>query len=178
MKRNVWARIPLVQPSPALRRSTVTSSQKVGIQVCQLYDEELLRKRLAIALVMKNVLLEHLYHQPPIDVNELVPYLQGLAEKIRPMVADTTHFLDQADRRARPSCWKVSLALCAIPTTAFIPCTSSSPLAGYGCVGAGVSPRDMTDIVCVTKAYSSCVGAGPFSTELVGDAGTSCAARR
>ena len=89
---------------------------KVGIQVCQLYDEELLRKRLEIALVKKNVLLEHLYHQPPIDVNELVPYLQGLAEKIRPMVADTTR-----TRRARPSCWKVSLALCAIPTTAFIP---------------------------------------------------------
>ena len=74
---------------------------KVGIQVCQLYDEELLRKRLEIALVKKNVLLEHLYHQPPIDVNELVPYLQGLAEKIRPMVADTTHFLYQANKEGK-----------------------------------------------------------------------------
>ena len=74
---------------------------KVGIQVCQLYDEELLRKRLEIALVKKNVLLEHLYHQPPIDVNELVSYLQGLAEKIRPMVADTTHFLYQANKEGK-----------------------------------------------------------------------------
>lgn len=93
---------------------------KVGIQVCQLYDEELLRKRLEIALVKKNVLLEHLYHQPPIDVNELVPYLQGLAEKIRPMVADTTHFLYQANKEGKTILLEGQLGSLRDPTTAFI----------------------------------------------------------
>ena len=145
---------------------------KVGIQVCQLYDEELLRKRLEIALVKKNVLLEHLYHQPPIDVNELVPYLQGLAEKIRPMVADTTHFLYQANKEGKTILLEGQLGSLRDPDHGIYPyTTSSSPLAGYGCVGAGVSPRDMTDIVCVTKAYSSCVGAGAFVSKLDGAAG-------
>ena len=145
---------------------------KVGIQVCQLYDEELLRKRLEIALVKKNVLLEHLYHQPPIDVNELVPYLQGLAEKIRPMVADTTHFLYQANKEGKTILLEGQLGSLRDPDHGIYPyTTSSSPLAGYGCVGAGVSPRDMTDIVCVTKAYSSCVGAGAFVSKLEGAAG-------
>ena len=145
---------------------------KVGIQVCQLYDEALLRKRLEIALVKKNVLLEHLYHQPPIDVNELVPYLQGLAEKIRPMVADTTHFLYQANKEGKTILLEGQLGSLRDPDHGIYPyTTSSSPLAGYGCVGAGVSPRDMTDIVCVTKAYSSCVGAGAFVSKLDGAAG-------
>lgn len=145
---------------------------KVGIQVCQLYDEELLRKRLEIALVKKNVLLEHLYHQPPIDVNELVSYLQGLAEKIRPMVADTTHFLYQANKEGKTILLEGQLGSLRDPDHGIYPyTTSSSPLAGYGCVGAGVSPRDMTDIVCVTKAYSSCVGAGAFVSKLDGAAG-------
>ena len=144
----------------------------MGIQVCQLYDEELLRKRLEIALVKKNVLLEHLYHQPPIDVNELVPYLQGLAEKIRPMVADTTHFLYQANKEGKTILLEGQLGSLRDPDHGIYPyTTSSSPLAGYGCVGAGVSPRDMTDIVCVTKAYSSCVGAGAFVSKLDGAAG-------
>lgn len=69
----------------------------------------------------KNVLLEHLYHQPPIDVNELVPYLQGLAEKIRPMVADTTHFLYQANKEGKTILLEGQLgSLRRSPTTAFI----------------------------------------------------------
>lgn len=120
----------------------------------------------------KNVLLEHLYHQPPIDVNELVPYLQGLAEKIRPMVADTTHFLYQANKEGKTILLEGQLGSLRDPDHGIYPyTTSSSPLAGYGCVGAGVSPRDMTDIVCVTKAYSSCVGAGAFVSKLDGAAG-------
>lgn len=93
---------------------------KVGIQVCQLYDEALLRKRLEIALVKKNVLLEHLYHQPPIDVNELVSYLQVWRRRFARWSRTRRTSSIRRTRRARPSCWKVSLALCAIPTTAFI----------------------------------------------------------
>ena len=145
---------------------------KVGIQVCQLYDKEILRSRLEIALVKKNCLLEHLYHKPAIDLDALMARLEELAEKIRPMVCDTTLFLHKANQEGKVILLEGQLGSLRDPDHGIYPyTTSSSPLAGYGCVGAGVSPRDMTDIVCVTKAYSSCVGAGAFVTKLEGDAG-------
>lgn len=145
---------------------------KVGIQVCQLYDEEMLRERLKIALVKKNALLEGLYHKPPIDLEELVAKLKVLAEKIRPMVCDTTQYLHKANKEGKVILLEGQLGSLRDPDHGIYPyTTSSSPLAGYGCVGAGVSPRDMTDIYCVTKAYSSAVGAGPFVVRLTGPEG-------
>ncbi len=143
---------------------------KVGIQVCQLYDEALLRERLAIALVKKNCLLEHLYHKDPVDVDALTAKLLDLAEKIRPMVCDTTRLLYEADHAGKVILLEGQLGTLRDPDHGIYPyTTSSSPLAGFGCVGAGVSPRSLTDIVCVTKAYSSAVGAGPFVCRLSGD---------
>ena len=143
---------------------------KVGIQVCQLYDRDVLRKRLEIALVKKNCLLEHLYHKPAIDIDALMEKLEELAEKIRPMVCDTTLLLHKANQEGKTILLEGQLGSLRDPDHGIYPyTTSSSPLAGFGCVGAGVSPRDMTDIYCVTKAYSSCVGAGPFVTRLSGD---------
>ena len=143
---------------------------KIGIQVCQLYDEELLRERLAIALVKKNVLLEHLYHKPPIDVEALIAQLKGWAEAIRPMVCDTTQLLADANREGKTILLEGQLGSLRDPDHGIYPyTTSSSPLAGYGCIGAGFGPREMGDIYCVTKAYSSAVGAGPFVTRLSGD---------
>lgn len=145
---------------------------KVGLQVCQLYDEKILRKRLEIALVKKNVLVEHLYHKQPIVLDSLVVYMQSLAEKIRPMVCDTTRFLYDADKAGKVILLEGQLGTLRDPDHGIYPyTTSSSPLAGYGCVGAGVSPRSITDIYCVTKAYSSAVGAGPFVTRLEGAVG-------
>lgn len=145
---------------------------KVGIQVCQLYDEEILRERLKIALVKKNALLEGLYHKPPIDLEALVTKLKELAEKIRPMVCDTTLYLHKANKEGKVILLEGQLGSLRDPDHGIYPyTTSSSPLAGYGCVGAGVSPRDMTDIYCVTKAYSSAVGAGPFVVRLTGPEG-------
>lgn len=145
---------------------------KVGIQVCQLYDEDILRERLKIALVKKNALLEGLYHKPPIDLEALISKLKELAEKIRPMVCDTTLYLHQANKEGKVILLEGQLGSLRDPDHGIYPyTTSSSPLAGYGCVGAGVSPRDMTDIYCVTKAYSSAVGAGPFVVRLEGPEG-------
>ncbi|MDO5143676.1 MAG: adenylosuccinate synthase [bacterium] len=145
---------------------------KIGLQVCQLYDEEILRKRVEIALVKKNVLMEHLYHKQPLNVDEVVRYLQQLGERIRPMVCDTTKFLYEADRAGKVILLEGQLGTLRDPDHGIYPyTTSSSPLAGYGCVGAGVSPRSITDIYCVTKAYSSAVGAGPFVARLEGEAG-------
>ncbi len=143
---------------------------KVGIQVCQLYDEAILRERLAIALVKKNCLLENLYHKAPVDADAMAAYLRGLAEKIRPMVCDTTRLLHELDREGKVILLEGQLGTLRDPDHGIYPyTTSSSPLAGYGCVGAGLPPRSLTDIICVTKAYSSAVGAGPFVCRLSGD---------
>ncbi len=144
---------------------------KVGIQVCQLYDEEILRSRLEIALVKKNVLLSELYHKDKVDLDELVRYLQGIAEKIRPMVCDTTRFLFEADRAGKVILLEGQLGTLRDPDHGIYPyTTSSSPLAAFGCIGAGVSPTSLKKIYAVTKAYSSAVGAGPFVAEIFGDA--------
>ena len=144
---------------------------KTGLQVCQLYDEEILRERLEIALVKKNALLEHLYHKEPVDLEKMVAYLQDLAEKIRPMVADTTLFLHEADRAGKVILLEGQLGTLRDPDHGIYPyTTSSSPLAGFGCIGAGVSPMSLKKIYAVTKAYSSAVGAGPFVSEIFGDA--------
>lgn len=127
---------------------------KVGLQVCQLYDKEMMRERLEMALVKKNALLKHLYHKPAIDIDALMAKLTDLAEKIRPMVCDTTLFLHKANQEGKVILLEGQLGSLRDPDHGIYPyTTSSSPLAGYGCVGAGVSPRDMTDIYCVTKAY-------------------------
>ena len=117
---------------------------KVGIQVCQLYDEGILRERLAIALVKKNCVLEHLYHKPAVDVEALVAYLKELGEKIRPMVCDTTRLLHEADRAGKTILLEGQLGTLRDPDHGIYPyTTSSSPLAGYGCVGAGVPPTSL-----------------------------------
>ena len=145
---------------------------KVGIQVCELYDEEMLRARLKIALVKKNALLEGLYHKPDVDLEALLAHLKVLAEKIRPMVGDTTLYLHKALKEGKTVLLEGQLGTLRDPDHGIYPyTTSSSPLAGYGCVGAGVSPKDIQDIYCVTKAYSSAVGAGPFVVRLSGPEG-------
>ena len=143
---------------------------KVGLQVCMLYDEKLLRERVNILLVKHNCLLEHLYHKPPIDADALVRELLETGEKIRPMVCDTTRLLHEADRAGRVILLEGQLGTLRDPDHGIYPyTTSSSPLAGYGPVGAGVPVRSVQEIYCVTKAYSSAVGAGPFTVRLHGD---------
>ncbi len=143
---------------------------KIGIQVCQLYDEEILLSRLTSAVTQKNALLESLYHKAPIDVKPLMQKLQELGHELRPMVIDTTVFLNKALKEGKTVLLEGQLGSLRDPDHGIYPyTTSSSPLAGFGTVGAGVPAREMKDVFAVTKAYSSCVGAGPFTTELFGD---------
>ena len=145
---------------------------KVGIQVAQLYDEALLRERLEIALVKKNVLLEHLYHKPPISVDDTIAWLKPLAERIRPMVTDTTRYLKEANEAGKTILLEGQLGTLRDPDHGIYPyTTSSSPLAAYGCIGAGIPAKELKDVICVTKAYSSAVGAGPFVVRLPGPDG-------
>ena len=144
---------------------------KIGIQVCQIYDDEILRQRLGSAVEQKNVTLKNLYGKEPIDLEKLLAHVKALGERIRPMVIDTTLFLHKALKEGKTVLLEGQLGTLRDPDHGIYPyTTSSSPLAGFGTVGAGVPVSAMKDIFCVTKAYSSCVGAGPFTTELFGDA--------
>ncbi len=142
------------------------------MQVADLYDEPRLRARLEQSLCIKNVLFEHLYKKPKIAVDELVPELLDQGRRIQAMVADTTALLAEALASGKNVLAEGQLGALRDPDHGIYPFpTSSSPLAGFASVGAGVPPHAITRIVTVVKAYSSCVGTGPFAVELFGQEG-------
>ncbi|NCC86913.1 MAG: adenylosuccinate synthase [Clostridia bacterium] len=143
---------------------------KVGFQVCELYDDEYLKNKIEHICEVKNLLLEHVYHKPPIDTAELYKTLVEYRESIRPYVADTTTFVRNAIKEGKTILLEGQLGSLRDPDAGIYPMvTSSSTLAGYGTVGAGIPPYEIKDIVAVTKAYSSCVGTGEFVSEIFGD---------
>ena len=146
--------------------------QKIGLQLCQLFDSEVLREKVLHALDIKNALLTSLYHVKPIDADMLFATLLEQAEAIRPYVADTNTYLWEAVKAGKSILLEGQLGTLRDPDHGIYPMvTSSSPLAGYAPVGAGIPLWSIKEIIAVTKAYSSCVGAGPFVTELFGDPG-------
>jgi adenylosuccinate synthase len=143
---------------------------KLGVQVADLYDSTRLRDRLEAALAAKNTLLRHLYDLPQVCAADLVPRLLDLGEAIADRVCDTTALLaDALDRGANVLLEGQLGTLRDVDHGVYPFTTSSSPLAGYGCVGAGVPPTAFRRILAVAKAYSTCVGATPFVTELFGE---------
>ena len=145
---------------------------KVGVQVCDLYDEARLAARVEQSLATKNVLLEHLYGRAALSPTDIVAGLLADGERIRPYVRDTVSLLHDALVEGKQILVEGQLGALRDPDLGIYPYpTSSSPLAGFASVGAGVPPHAITRIVAVAKAYSSCVGAGPFVTEISGDEG-------
>ncbi|UQZ82863.1 Adenylosuccinate synthetase [Paenibacillus konkukensis] len=145
---------------------------KIGIQVADLYDRSTLLAKLGHALESKNVLLEHLYGQEPLQAEPLAERLLQDGEAIRPLVCDTTELLHEALQEGKTILVEGQLGALRDPDHGIYPySTSSSTLAGYAAVGAGVPPHAIRRIIAVAKAYSSCVGAGPFVTELHGPEG-------
>ncbi|MBR0398892.1 MAG: adenylosuccinate synthase [Eubacterium sp.] len=143
---------------------------KIGFQVCELYDEEALKDKLQRITEVKNVLLEHLYHKPLLDPEALFTELMLWRDMITPFVCDTSAFLNEAIAEGKTILLEGQLGSMKDPDHGIYPMvTSSSTLAGYGAVGAGVPPYEIKQIVTVTKAYSSAVGAGAFVSELFGD---------
>ena len=144
--------------------------QKIGLQLCQLLEPDVMREKLAHALEIKNALLTSLYHKEAIDRDALCEKMGALAERIRPFAADTDDYLMRAVKEGKKILLEGQLGTLRDPDHGIYPMvTSSSPLAGYAPVGAGVPVWAIKDVIAVTKAYSSCVGAGPFTTELFGD---------
>ena len=147
-------------------------AMKIGVQLCQMLDKELLRARLSNAANVKNALLENLYHKPLLDVDALTEKYYALAKRIEPMVCDIAQYLHEACKAGKKILLEGQLGTLRDPDHGIFPfTTSSSPLAGYGVVGAGLPPTAYEQVIAVTKAYSSCVGAGPFTTELFGEEG-------
>ena len=142
---------------------------KTGVQVADLYDEGRLVERLKGSLAAKNVLFEHLYHQPTLDAEEIAAQLLPQAEKIKPYVCDTTVLLHEGLAVGKTVLVEGQLGALRDPDHGIYPYpTSSSTLAGFATVGAGIPPTAIERVVAITKAYSSCVGAGPFISELFG----------
>ena len=142
---------------------------KIGIQVCELFDDNLLSERLHKVIVIKNAMLRELYHQPELQFDELLEEMKKERELIRPYVADTSRFLRNALKEGRTILLEGQLGTMKDPDHGIYPMvTSSSTLAAYGAVGAGIPPYEIKDIIAVTKAYSSAVGAGDFVSEMFG----------
>ena len=143
---------------------------KIGFQVNELFDEELLKEKVRRVLETKNVLVEHLYHKPPIDENELLATLHEYRDQIAEYVTDVSAFLDKALKEGKTILLEGQLGTLKDPDHGIYPMvTSSSTLAGFGAVGAGLPPYEIKEIVTVCKAYSSAVGAGAFVSEIFGD---------
>ena len=143
---------------------------KIGFQVSELFDEELLKEKVVRIAETKNVLLEHLYHKPLINPDELLETLHEYRDTIAPYVCDVSSYLDQAIKEGKTILLEGQLATLKDPDHGIYPMvTSSSTLAAYGAIGAGIPPYEIKQIVTVCKAYSSAVGAGAFVSEIFGD---------
>ncbi len=143
---------------------------KIGFQVSELFDEDLLKEKVAKTCDLKNVLLEHLYHKPGIDPAELLETLHQYRDMIEPYVCDVSLLLDKAVREGKNILLEGQLGTLKDPDHGIYPMvTSSSTLAAYGAIGAGLPPYEIKEITTVCKAYSSAVGAGAFVSEIFGD---------
>lgn len=143
---------------------------KIGFQVSELFDEEALKEKIDRVLVQKNILLEHLYHQPLLKSDEIFATLMEYKEMIEPYVCDTSAYLYQAIKDGKHILLEGQLGSLKDPDHGIYPMvTSSSTLAGYGAIGAGIPPYEIKKIVTVCKSYSSAVGAGAFVSEIFGD---------
>ena len=144
---------------------------KIGFQVSELFeDEEYLRDKIERVITQKNVLLEHLYHQPLLKVDDIYNTLMEYKSMVEPYVCDVSAYLYKAIKEGKNILLEGQLGSMKDPDHGIYPMvTSSSTLAAYGAIGAGIPPYEIKQIITVCKAYSSAVGAGAFVSEIFGD---------
>lgn len=144
---------------------------KIGFQVSELFDdEESLREKVVRVCETKNVLLEHLYHKPLLDPDELMKTLSEYRDMVAPYVCDVSRYLHDAIKEGKNILLEGQLGSLKDPDHGIYPMvTSSSTLAAYGAIGAGIPPYEIKNITAVVKAYSSSVGAGDFVSEIFGE---------
>ena len=140
---------------------------KIGIQVSELFDEETLIEKVDKICTLKNIMFKELYHQSEIDPKELLDELHSYRDMIEPYMCDTSAYLYNAIKEGKNLLLEGQLGSLKDTDHGIYPMvTSSSTLAGYGAVGAGIPPYEIKDIITVVKAYSSAVGAGEFVSEI------------
>ncbi len=143
---------------------------KIGFQVSELFDDVLLEEKVRRICEQKNVLLEHMYHKPLLNPEELLATLKEYRDMVEPYVCDTVSYLHQAIKEGKNILLEGQLGSLKDPDFGIYPMvTSSSTLAAYGAIGAGIPPYEIKDIITVVKAYSSAVGAGEFVSEIFGE---------
>ena len=143
---------------------------KIGFQVSELFDEEGLKEKVERVVEQKNVILEHMYHKPLIDPKELLETLHQYRDMVEPFVADVSTILNNAIKEDKTILLEGQLGTLKDTDHGIYPMvTSSSTLAAYGAIGAGIPPYEIKQIITVCKAYSSAVGAGAFVSEIFGD---------
>ncbi|MBO4337692.1 MAG: adenylosuccinate synthase [Lachnospiraceae bacterium] len=140
---------------------------KIGFQVSELFDDEVIEEKAQRVCALKNVILEHLYHKPALVPEDIVKTLKEYRDMIKPYVCDVSLFLDKAIKEGKEILLEGQLGTLKDPDHGIYPMvTSSSTLASYGAIGAGIPPYEIKQVVTVCKAYSSAVGAGAFVTEI------------
>ena len=141
---------------------------KIGFQVSELFEsKEYLMERIENVCLKKNVMLEHLYHKPALVPEDIYQELMSYKEMIGPYVCDVSSYLQEAVRAGKEILLEGQLGTLKDPDHGIYPMvTSSSTLAGYGAVGAGIPPYEIQKVITVVKAYSSAVGAGEFVSEI------------
>lgn len=143
---------------------------KIGFQVSELFDETALRDKVERVIAYKNILLEHLYHKPLLDPQETFELLLSYRDMVEPYVADVSAFLHDAIKNGKNILLEGQLGALKDPDHGIYPMvTSSSTLAAYGAIGAGIPAAEIKNVTTVVKAYSSAVGGGAFVSELFGD---------
>ncbi len=142
---------------------------KIGFQVSELFDEAELKEKVYRIVEMKNVLIEHLYHKEKLDPEKVYEQLLEYRDMVAPYVCDTSAYLHQALKDGKKILLEGQLGSLKDPDFGIYPMvTSSSTLASYGAIGAGIPCYEIKDVITVVKAYSSAVGAGEFVSEIFG----------
>lgn len=143
---------------------------KVGFQVSELFDEASLKEKIERVIVQKNIILEHLYHKPLLKADEIFDTLMEYKRMVEPYVCDVSAYLYEAIKEGKNILLEGQLGSLKDPDHGIYPMvTSSSTLAAYGAIGAGIPPYEIKKIITVCKAYSSAVGAGAFVSEIFGE---------
>ena len=143
---------------------------KIGFQVSEIFDDELIEEKAARVCEQKNVLLEHLYHKPLLKPEDIVKELKEYREVVAPYVCDVSSYLYEAIKEGKNILLEGQLGTLKDPDHGIYPMvTSSSTLAAYGAIGAGIPPYEIKQVITVCKAYSSAVGAGEFVSEIFGE---------
>ena len=143
---------------------------KTGFQICELFDEDYLRDKLTRVLEVKNLILENVYHKPQLSVDDVFQKLMAYRAMVAPYVCDTGKLIRDALKAGKTVLLEGQLGSLKDPDHGIYPMvTSSSTLAGYGAIGAGIPPYEIKNVTVITKAYSSAVGAGEFVSEIFGD---------